>query len=256
MIEIYLDMKKGFIYLGLFLMLCSCSSKQYTVSTMKGERLLVTSTSSPDPKMQSVVNEYKTRLDREMNVVIGTSDQDMPFGTPESLLTNLTADVMMLAKPSSFNGLTPDIAVMNVHGHRAPLAKGDITVGDIFEIYSFDNELAMTKLKGSDLTDLFKAYARMGGSGISSSVRLIITKNGELVSALVDGQPVDPDRVYNVITLDYLAEGNDGMDAFKKSISVYKPGIILRDYMMDYVKDQTSKGKTVSSKLDGRVTVQ
>ncbi len=249
-------MKKNIIYIVLLLLLTSCGGKQVVITHMQGERILVTPTNHPDLKLLETVYDYKVKLDKEMNVIIGQSDQQMPFGAPESLLTNLTSDVMMKVNPSDFKGDKPDLSVMNVNGHRAPLPQGNITVGDIYETYSFDNELAMVKVKGSDLNDLFSSYARMGGSGISSNVKLIITKDGKLVSAKINGQPVDPNKTYNIVTLDYLAEGNDGMEAFKKALSVYKPGIILRDYMMDYVKKQTIEGKSISSKLDGRIIIQ
>jgi len=223
---------------------------------MDGERILVTPTNTPDIGMMKLVGGYKTKLDKEMNVVIGESLQDMPFERPESFLTNLTSDVMYQLNTKYSDGARIDLALMNVNGHRASLPKGNITVGDIYEIYSFDNELVVVKLKGSDLTKVFNSYAIMGGAGVSSNVKLIISKDGKLIDAIVGGSLVDDDRIYTIVTLDYLAEGNDGMEALKNALSTEKTGIILRDYMMDYVKRQTEEGKAVSSKLDGRITIQ
>jgi 2',3'-cyclic-nucleotide 2'-phosphodiesterase (5'-nucleotidase family) len=42
------------------------------------------------------------------------------------------------------------IAVMNVHGHRATMPKGEITIGNFYEIYSFDNTIVFLDLKGTD----------------------------------------------------------------------------------------------------------
>lgn len=238
------------------LLLLSCSSKQqYVVSSIEGERLLVTTTNSPDSKMVKLVDNYKHKLDKEMNIVIGQSAQDMFFERPESLLTNLTSDVMRKLDIKYSDGKPIDIALMNVHGHRAPLFKGNITVGNIYEIYSFDNELVVVRLKGSDLNEVFNSYAKMGGAGVSSNVRLIISKDGNLIDAVVSENLIDNDREYIIITLDYLAEGNDGMAALKNAVSVKRTGIILRDYMMNYVKQQAEKGEPVSAKLDGRITI-
>lgn len=250
-------MKKGIFYTVISFSLISCGVKQqYSVSNIDGERILVTETNKPDIAMMELVEKYKIRLDKEMNVVIGTSLQDMPFDRPESLLTNLTSDVMMLLDTKYTGGEKIDLSLMNVHGHRAPLPKGDITVGDVFETYSFDNELVVVKLRGEYLNEVFKSYANMGGSGVSSNVKLIITKDGKLVDALVKGNLIEDERIYTIVTLDYLAEGNDGMGALKKAVSIEKTGIILRDYMMDYVKQQTKEGKPISSKLDERITIQ
>ena len=103
--------------------------------------------------------------------------------------------------------------------------------------------------------EAFESYAKMGGAGISSTVHLEV-KGEKLVSATVKGKPVDQNKTYTIITLDYLADGNDGMEAFAKATEVVEPGITLRDMMMNYVKEQTAAGKTVSSVLDGRITIQ
>ena len=242
---------------AMLLALCfSCSRQQYVVTSLQAQRQPIVAADYPQigGEIEVLVEKYKVKLDNEMNQVIGVSTQDMTYGRPESLLTNLTSDVMEAYGEKYTNGAC-DLACMNVHGHRANLAKGDITVGNIFEIYSFENTLVLIKLKGSDLLDAFESYAKMGGAGISSTVKLIV-KDGKLQSATVKGKPVDKDKVYTIITLDYLADGNDGLEAFKNSLEVIEPGITLRDAMMQYVKDQTASGKEISSVLDGRITVE
>ena len=62
---------------------------------------------------------------------------------------------------------------------------------------------------------------------------------------------------YRVATLDYLAEGNDGMVSFQKGTNlVYPDGARIRDLMLDYVRELTAKGEHLSAKLDGRITVK
>ncbi|SHE75692.1 5'-nucleotidase C-terminal domain-containing protein [Dysgonomonas macrotermitis] len=247
---------KKIIGSALLLALCfSCSQQRYAVTDIQAQRYpLIAANYSNAPEMEKVVNKYKGMLDQEMGQVIGVSTQDMTYDRPESLLTNLTSDVMEAYGEKYTNG-NCDLASVNVHGHRANLGKGNITVGNMFEIYSFENTLVLIKLKGSDLTEAFESYAKIGGAGISSSARLVI-KDGKLISATVKGKPVDPDKIYTIVTLDYLADGNDGMDAFKKATETIEPGITLRDAMIDYVKQQTAAGKEITSVLDGRITVE
>lgn len=249
-------MKKIVIYAILAVLCVSCSQQHYAVKSIEAQRHLLVASEyvGKAPAMSEMIGHYKRLLDKEMGQVIGTSDQDMTYERPESLLTNLTSDVMQAYGEKMTNG-NCDLASMNVYGHRANLGKGSITVGHIFETYSFDNTLVLIKLKGSDLMEAFESYAKMGGAGISSTARLVV-KDGKLVSATVKGKPVDADKIYTIMTLDYLAEGNDGMDAFAKATEVTEPGITLRDAMMDYVKQQTAAGKTISSAIDGRITIE
>lgn len=201
--------------------------------------------------MRALVNSFKTELDKEMNVVIGRSARFMDYKRPESLLTNLTSDVMKAYGDEHLpNGA--DVGVMNVHGHRAALPEGDVTVGNLFEIYSFDNAITFLEIKGVDLKKIFDAYARIGGAGISGNVRLVI-EGGKVKSVTLDGEPVDENRLYHVVTVDYLAEGNDHMTAFLDAVTSTYTGITLRDVMIDWVKEQTRQGKEIDAVLDGRI---
>ena len=71
----------------------------------------------------------------------------------------------------------------------------------------------------------------------------------------MDGKPIDENKIYHISTLDYLADGNNDMDAFRNAVKKTDTGITLRDIMIDYVKEQTRQGKEITSKLDGRITI-
>ncbi|MFV0468864.1 MAG: 5'-nucleotidase C-terminal domain-containing protein [Dysgonomonas sp.] len=250
-------MKKYILPSMLLVFMFVACKQHYAVVSMTGIRTEMDATYDPATvtPMQLLVDGYKAQLDKEMNQVIGVAVQDMNLGRGESLLTNWTSDAMEKAGDKFTSGHC-DLALMNVNGHRANLAKGNITLGNMYEIYSFDNALVLVKVKGSVLTEVFESYAKMGGAGISSSAHLEITKDGKLLSATVNGQPVDPKKTYSLVTLDYLAEGNDGMEALKKEDSVTPLGLLLRTYMIDYVKEQTKAGQQINSVLDGRITIK
>lgn len=239
----------------IILFLFSCKSN-YRIVEMKGEIIEIDSTFDlkPNHELQKLVQLYKIELDSEMNVPIGTSTSLMDYKRPESLLTNLTSDVMKEYGDEFIQGASV-IAVMNVHGHRATMPKGTVTIGNLFEIYSFDNTIAFLDLKGSDLKKMFDAYARIGGGGISSNVKLIIEDN-RVKSVTVDNKPIDDNNIYKIVTLDYLAEGNDNMSVFLNAISLNNTGITLRDLMIDWVKEQTLMGKEIESVLDGRIIIE
>jgi 2',3'-cyclic-nucleotide 2'-phosphodiesterase (5'-nucleotidase family) len=61
-------------------------------------------------------------------------------------------------------------------GVRADLPKGDVTYGDILDIAPFENKIAFGTMTGADVLELFGQIASTGGEGVSSSVRLVITK--------------------------------------------------------------------------------
>ena len=238
----------------LAILLLSCK-QTYHVTEVSGTVVEMDSTFDhrPHRKMQALVQSYKEGLDREMNEVIGYSAQFMDYKRPESLLTNLTSDVMK-AYGDEHLPQGADVGVMNVHGHRATLPQGQITVGNLYETYSFDNAITFLELKGSDLKKIFNAYARIGGAGISSNVKLVAGE-GKVKSVTIDGRPIADEKVYRIVTLDYLAEGNDNMAAFRNALSRTDTGVTLRDVMIAYVKEQTRRGDEVVSTLDGRIII-
>ena len=233
----------------------SCN-QQYRITEMSGTIVEMNSAfdTQPHQQMEVLVHSYKTELDQEMNVVIGRSAQFMDYKRPESLLTNLTSDDMKSYGDEHLPG-GADIGVMNVHGHRATLPAGDVTIGNLYEIYSFDNTITFLELKGSDLKKMFDAYAHIGGAGISSNVKLIIGDK-KVKSVTIDGKTIDKDKIYHIVTLDYLAEGNDNMSAFRDAVSSVNTGVTLRDVMIDWVKEQTRRGEEIDSQLDGRIVIR
>lgn len=246
------------ISLGLMIsavVLTSCKPKQFQILNMRGVIVEMNDTfdNAPNKQLEELVLNYKSILDKEMNQVVGQSSELMDYGVPESMLTNFTSDVMkQYADNRLANGA--DIAVMNVHGHRATLPKGDVTLGNLYEIYSFDNTITYLELKGDNVIKMFDSYAYMGGAGISSNVKLVI-KDRKVESVTIDGKEIDKDKMYNIVTLDYLADGNNGMEAFLNAESVNNSGVTLRDIMIEYVNEQTQQGKVLTSELDGRITI-
>lgn len=242
------------LFLLLIQLFVSCSSYRYTIVDMKGSIVEMNQDQGTNSEMQALVDKYKGVLDDKMNDVVGTSTKFMPYGRPESLLTNFTSDVMKEYGDTHLpNGA--DVSIMNVNGHRAFMPEGEITMGNLYEIYSFDNTIAFLELKGEDLIKIFDAYARIGGAGISSNAHLLV-KDQKIVSATLDGKPIDRNKIYNVVTLDYLADGNNSMTAFKNAVKIDNTGITLRDIMIDYVHKQTAQGKEISSVEDGRITIE
>jgi len=78
-----------------------------------------------------------------------------------------------------------------------------------------------------------------------------------LLRATVAGKPVVEDRMYTVATIDYLADGNDGMTALIRAEKRECPqGATLRSLFMDYVERQTAAGKKITSRMEGRITVE
>lgn len=83
-------------------------------------------------------------------------------------------------------------------------------------------------------------------------------KHGRLLSAKINGRDVDPKASYRIVTLDYIAQGNDKMEAFKAKTAVVSPQSEennVRYLIMDYFQTMMKEGRKVESKVEGRITV-
>ena len=238
------------------MVLISCGSYRASVTNSQGRLIPVDATwdARADQSIASCINTYKSQIEQIMNQPIGKAATTLKVFQPESPLSNLTAD-MLKSVTSKYLGKPVDMGVINLGGLRTTLTEGVITVGNIYEIFPFENTVIILTLKGEDVRHLFEEMAFRGGEGISGA-QLVITKKGKLKSCTINGKPVDPKAEYTIGTIDYLAEGNDGMGSFKKAVRRQDlPDALLRDVFMDYVKEQAAHGKSIDSKCDNRVKV-
>lgn len=246
-------MKRPFILLFLTLLTLPARSQRLHVREVAAERLEVTAAldKRPAPEAARLVRAYKAQVDSIMHPVLGMSQVAMQPGRPESLLGNWVADALVEA--STCQGAPrADFALANMGGLRATMPKGLVRVGDLFLISPFESTLVMVELKGTDVTALMRNIAAVGGEALSGEVKMAITPDGRLLEATIGGQPIDKRHTYRVATLDYLAEGNDGMHALRKSVRCDSTGMVIRDVLMENIV----RHRTITSQLEGRVSVR
>lgn len=233
-----------------------CSSG-YSLVSVEGSRIAMSSVydEQADKEAMRILKPYKDSVDAVMKPIIGHATEILKVYRPESPLSNLIADVLRESAELK-TGIVPEIGVMNMGGIRNILNAGPITFSSIYEISPFQNALVVVSMKGEDLLELFKQMAAVHGEGLSGA-NLVISKEGELLSAKVGGKVIDPQKEYHVATIDYLAEGNDHFEAFKRATSKTVPAdAILRDLFIDYVKRCEKQGKPVQAKVEGRIVEQ
>ncbi len=252
--------KKTFVVstaLALFA-LTSCG-QQYQLTNVQRTRVLIDSRydRQPDAEAQAFIKPYRHEVDSMMEPVVGSIDHFMAAHRPESDLSNLLADILVWGG-SAFQE-KPDFGVYNMGGIRAAFAKGKVTYGDVLNVAPFENHICFLTLTGEKTMQLFREMASVGGEGVSHSVKLVITKDGKLRSATVNGKAIDPAGHYRIVTLDYLAQGNDKLEAFKAKTDVVSPqeqAYSVRYIIVNYFKNKAAKGESVNAHVEGRITYE
>ena len=207
----------------------------------------------PYPEFSAMVDEYTASVSYKMEEVIGTCPQAIRKGSPESPLYNLTGDALIwMAK--EYMDTDADVSLYNSGGLRAEISAGDLTIGDVYAVYPFDNVLSIVTMKGSDLKTMFNYIASSGGLPVNSGVKLVISNN-KVKSVTVGGEAIDNNKTYTVATIDYLVELR--RYGFENAISRTDSPEIIRDYFVEYFGHLAKEnGGKITASTDGRITKQ
>lgn len=243
---------------ALLVLLSSCSRRQYCLDSVQRERLLVDERydGAQDASVEKFIAPYRHVVDSMMSPVVGQTARYLSASRPESALSNLLADILVWG--SARYNEAPHFAVYNMGGIRAAFAEGNVRVGDVVDVAPFENKICFLTLSGTDVLELFSQIASVGGEAVSKGVELEIDNKGRLISARIHGKPVSPDAAYRVATIDYLAQGNDKMEAFKCGTNVNAPSgesNNVRYVIMDYFREKASEGKKVDASVEGRIRI-
>ncbi len=220
--------------------------------------MLEISTQTPeDSLMKNVVSPYKTELDKIMNEVLGTSDQPLLKGLPESTLGDFVSDAVLIKtndiyKPA--DNAKADICLLNNGGLRSQLPKGAITRGNVFELMPFENSVVILTISGEKTKQLFEMLVQNNGAPFAGA--RVSAKGKKINKVLIGGKELDITKNYKVVTSDYLASGGDKYYFFKDPIRTDTLDYKLRDAIIDHIKDETKKGNNIKVELDGRITYE
>ncbi len=200
----------------------------------------------PDSLMQAVVDSLEAIAGKELNQVIGILETDwVRHYKSESNIGDWMADVTR-----DFTG--SDVAFQNSGGIRKNLPAGEIKARDVWEIAPFGNYFVKFEVSGKVLRSMLEWQAAGKGEFCQVSGLRYVVKNRKLVSATVQGHPIDPDRVYSIATNNYVGDHlHDvfGLDESAVTVVPVKPNYLDRDVFIDYIKKQ---GR-VRSVVQGRI---
>ncbi|MEG0518655.1 MAG: 5'-nucleotidase C-terminal domain-containing protein [Bacteroidales bacterium] len=205
-----------------------------------------------------IIAKYKPTIDPLMEV-IGYTDYELDKLSEKHSLANLSTDILLdcaqkyLAKKGLNTHL--DIALTNYGGIRTTIPAGNITSFDVLSVFPFDNRLVIFNLEGKYVRELMENFAKRGRVEAMAGVEMVVAKN-QLEKCLIGGLPLDDAKIYRIATIDFLLSGGDSVYALKYGTDVIETGIIVRDAVIDYIKEQTRNGKEVIAAPEIRVIIK
>lgn len=175
-----------------------------------------------DKQIEDLITPYKLGMAAAMNEVIGHSPSFVEKKKPSSALGNFMADAVMESALKAYPLST--ICILNYGGIRSTLDSGDITMGDIFQIMPFENEIVILKLNTTYIDSLQNFITTKGGEPMSDNIN-------SLKQVVMN----DQDYFY-LVTSDYMANGGDNYLFLIHATERINTGIKIRDALIAYVK--------------------
>ncbi|MGI6718037.1 MAG: 5'-nucleotidase C-terminal domain-containing protein [Bacteroidales bacterium] len=238
------------------LLLYSCDEnvkKEYYPKSIVGTTIVMDSTFDQEPYQAAVdvLNKYKPAVAKITDSIIGYNNQLLAKHTNNALIGDFISDVMIVEAERVFD-TNVDISIINNGGIRSDLPEGEITLGNVFNISPFDNNLVLIKLKGKEIKDMFNTFTKdrkpsFGGA----TLRMYSEHNNSLY---IGGQPVNDNKEYVTATIDFLLDGGDGFfdQNLVKDENTKYSSFLLRDALANYILNNSP----IQYKSDNRLVIK
>lgn len=170
----------------------------------------------PSAEIEAVLKPHLDRAYARANTALGVTlgDRVRRNFRNESPLAQLMADLIR-SGASRVVGKPVDVALQNGGGIRNDLPAGPLNYVQVFEVQPFDNRLAVVRLTGAELVEIFRRnYASSHGVLVPSGVKMegrCVDRQLQLTIRRENGEPIDPKRTYLVAMSDFLASGGDSV---------------------------------------------
>lgn len=203
-------------------------------------------------KVARIVLDAQPQMARVKDV-IAYSPESMTKTYPEGPLSNWFIDLVM-AKVENLSGRKVHLGVGNFGGIRVDMPQGDVILDDMLSMFPFKNQLVYVEHKGSVIKKMLESMAA-GSFQVLGGVK-VVAQDGKIVSAEIQGEPIDEEKVYGIATISFLLEGGDGLFLGKDAVAVENYDVDIIDAVLEHVYAETAAGRPLVSKADGRVVIK
>lgn len=232
------------------------------VVSAAGDPMVLDASVTPDEafsariaEMGAPIEDLKKRVVAETATEIVGSRDDCR--AKECAMGNLIADAML----ARVKDQGVEIAIQNGGGIRASIDAGEVTMGEVLTVLPFQNTLSTFDVTGKTIIDALEngvSEIEDGAgrfpqvAGMSYAFDVAKPAGNRISDVMVGGAPIDPAKVYSVVSNNYVRNGGDGYAMFKSAENAYDFGPDLADVTAEFL---AAKGP-YTPYTDGRITVK
>ncbi len=232
---------KHFVLFLTFFSIISCNEQKNYISKIEGKKISISDNKGQVAEIENFIKPYRDHIDKDLSTVLAFAPETLDkSGEWQSNLGCLLADITLekgniVYKKRENKNI--DICLLNHGGIRSILPKGDVTARTAFQIMPFENSLFVIELKGEQILEMVNYIISEKKPHPLSGLTFIIGKDNAPKNIIVQGKSLENDKIYSVGTSDYLSNGGDNMNFFKKNVGSHDLNYKLRNILIDYFTD-------------------
>jgi 5'-nucleotidase / UDP-sugar diphosphatase len=213
--------------------------KNGRVVAHQGQLTDLTEKTAEDPKLSSIMDEYRKPLEKAMKVKVGETRIFLD-GRLSSVRSGHESNLGRLIAYTAAESCGADVAIINGGGIRSSINEGTITLGDVHTVLPFGNTVVKLDMTGEDLLAVLQRSADLkeGSGGKLQTYGTEFTNNGGKVTIeRIRGRSFAPTDTYSVAINNFLLAGGDGYNDFKdKGNNARNTYSLLADLLVDFFK--------------------
>ncbi|MDB9517815.1 bifunctional UDP-sugar hydrolase/5'-nucleotidase [Roseofilum reptotaenium CS-1145] len=228
----------------------------------KGDLHPVNAEITDDPEFQAFLDTFSEPIRQLKSKVIGETpiklNGDRPYIRQEKTNLGTLLGEALLAKTA---GKKTEIAITHGGGIRGSIPAGEITIGEVLEVFPFSNTIIAVDLTGKQIKELLEygvsqvdkldgSFPQVAGLKLDWQSDLPVgSRMLSIQTRQVDGayRPLDLDKTYRVVTSSFLFKGGDGYTLFSEGKNVVDTGYLISDSLIEYIRDRASDAEPYRS---------
>lgn len=233
-----------------------------TVTQAVGEPILINASVVEDAQTVARIAEMAAPLEEIRNTVVAETSAPLEGDravcrVQECSMGNMIADAM-LARVAD-QGI--DVAIQNSGGIRASIDAGEVTKGEVLTVLPFQNTLSTFQVTGavlvaalengvSEIEEVAGRFPQV--AGMTFTVDAAAEAGSRISDVMIGGAPVDMDKVYGVVSNNFVRKGGDGFAMFKDAANAYDFGPDVADVASEYL----AANAPYTPYVDGRIALK
>ena len=162
----------------------------------------------PDPAIIEVANRAVAAAETKKNAPLGVT-----LTAPFELEVDVESPLSNLMTTAILDSFDADVAIHNVLGGiRNGLPAGDLTFGDVYAMFPFDNLVTIHEISGADLRAIIARKVTSHRKPGFAGMRAFVSCNGDGMAVtlrLDNGREIEDTDTVRVVANDFLALGGD-----------------------------------------------